>query len=129
MLNAKAYALSVRDSTEFRVEQGNGFESNGYSIAKVTIEKPAGSDDCNAYGPFLLHDDSQDSLSVEYIISQESTVLDVVVLGEDIPSDIPSEIRFSFEIDHCSGFAIATNTNAALVGGDATITLSGESPK
>lgn len=33
MLNAKAYALSVRDDTSFRVEGGSG----GYRIAKVTV--------------------------------------------------------------------------------------------
>lgn len=37
MLNAKAYALSVRDDTSFRVEGGSGSSDSHYSTAIVTV--------------------------------------------------------------------------------------------
>lgn len=126
MLNAKAYALSVRDDTSFRVEGGSGgnSEGNGYTIAKVTVNMPLAVEYYDVYGPLIItdSDDGQTYLVGADNLAIESTILDVVLLGENIATTL----RFSAAIDHCSGGATVTDTYRAIITGDGEITLSDE---
>ena len=126
-----AYNLSVRDSTEFRVEQGGSSGTNGYSIAKVTVNMPSTVEYCEVYGPFIRYEevipDIGDAIIChgDRLISEETTVLDVVILGENITT----ELKLSAPIDHSSGDVTVMTAYIVTITGDCVITLSGENPK
>ena len=120
-----AYQLSVRDSTEFRVEQGGGSGGNGYSIAKVTVNMPLALEYYNVYGPLIATDGGETHLVGDDSLATESTILDVVLLD----GNIATELRFSAAIDHGTGGATVIDTCCAIITGDGEITLSDENPK
>ena len=92
MLNAKAYALSVRDDTSFRVEGGSGGSSSSgrLSIFKVTVTNIDDTYGCNFVASVIKENSDETGYSaivqstIPTLASSETTIEIVAVDGVGI---------------------------------------------
>ena len=114
MLNEKAYALSVRDDTSFRVEGDSA--DTGFSIAKVGITSELV---YTLYGPTMNIEGAEDYIFGTYTFSEGNVTVDVIVHPE-----YPARLIFEgVVIYNVGGHALVLDSTSVAITGDATITL------
>lgn len=121
MLNAKAYALSVRDDTSFRVEGGS--DSDLFSIAKVTINNLG--DGIGTFAGAVIDSSGYCSIYNASILGTTTTDVNVIMYNGNatVSISVNASAHMNITPTVTGSITLDPDSETFLINGDGTITV------